>query len=55
VADANEVAEAYRVIMTLKSQPAALVLTRQNLPTLVRAKYALASGLHRGGYVLGYG
>jgi transketolase len=51
-ADANEVAEAYRVIMRLNRQPAALVLTRQNLPTLDRAKYASASGLRQGGYVL---
>ncbi len=51
-ADANEVAEAYKVVLPLKDQPAALVLTRQNLPTLDRAKYAPADGLHRGGYVL---
>ena len=50
--DANEVAEAYRVILPLKDRPAALVLTRQNLPTLDRAKYASAAGLERGGYVL---
>ncbi len=51
-ADANEVAETYKVIMSLRRQPAALVLTRQNLPTLDRTKYAPASGLQRGGYVL---
>jgi len=51
-ADANEVAEAYKVILPLKKQPAALVLTRQNLPTLDRAKCAPAEGLRRGGYVL---
>ena len=51
-ADANEVAEAYKVIMSLRRRPAALVLTRQNLPTLDRAKYAPVSGLHKGGYVL---
>jgi transketolase len=51
-ADANEVAEAWRVIMPLKKQPAALVLTRQNLPTIDRAKYAPATGLARGAYVL---
>ncbi len=50
--DANEVAEAYRVLVTQSDAPAALVLTRQNLPTLDRAKYAPASGVHRGGYVL---
>jgi transketolase len=51
-ADANEVAEAYRMVVPLKNQPAALILTRQNLPTLDRSKYAAASGLKRGGYVL---
>jgi len=51
-ADANEVAEAYRVIMSLTKQPAVLVLTRQNLPTLDRTKYAPASELARGAYVL---
>jgi transketolase len=50
--NANEVAEAYRVILPLRTQPAALILTRQNLPTLDRAKYASAAGLARGGYVL---
>jgi transketolase len=50
--DANEVAESYRAIMQLKSQPAALVLTRQNLPTLDRSKYAPAAGVQKGGYVL---
>ncbi len=39
-------------ILPLKNQPAALVLTRQNLPTLDRTKYASAAGLQRGGYVL---
>ncbi len=51
-ADANEVAEAYRTVLPLRDQPAALILTRQNLPTLDRNKYASASGLRRGGYVL---
>ena len=51
-ADANEVAEAYRVIMSLSHQPTVLVLTRQNLPTLDRTKYAPASELARGAYVL---
>jgi transketolase len=50
--DANEVAEAYKVVMQQKDRPTALVLTRQNLPTLDRAKYAPASGLKRGGYIL---
>jgi transketolase len=51
-ADANEVAEAWRVIMPRKEQPTALVLTRQNVPVLDREKYAAASGLAQGGYVL---
>ncbi len=51
-ADANEVTEAWRVIMPLTNRPVALVLTRQNLPTLDRTKYAAASGLARGAYVL---
>ncbi|MFH1922784.1 MAG: transketolase [Planctomycetota bacterium] len=50
--DANEVAEAYRTILPLTRQPAALVLTRQDLPTLDRSVYGPASGLHQGGYVL---
>jgi transketolase len=50
--DANEVAEAYRAILPMTDRPAALVLTRQNLPTLDRTVYASASGLQRGGYVL---
>ncbi|MDH4029006.1 MAG: transketolase, partial [Nitrospirota bacterium] len=51
-ADANEVVEAWRVIMQLRHGPAALVLTRQDLPTLDRTRYAPASGLARGAYVL---
>jgi transketolase len=51
-ADANEVTEAYRVIMRLKHQPACLVLTRQAVPTYDRARYAPAAGLARGAYVL---
>ncbi len=50
--DANEVAEAWRVMMQQKHQPTALVLTRQNVPVLDRSKYASADGLRRGGYVL---
>jgi transketolase len=50
--DANEVVEAYRYIMQLRHQPAVLVLSRQPLPTLDRKKYAPASGLARGAYVL---
>jgi transketolase len=51
-ADANEVAEAYRVALQTKHHPIMLVLTRQALPTLDRTKYAPASGLAKGGYVL---
>jgi transketolase len=51
-ADANEVVEAWRVIMQLHHTPAALVLTRQPLPTLDRSKYAPASGVEKGAYVL---
>jgi transketolase len=51
-ADANEVAEAWRLIMGLRHEPVALILTRQALPTLDRSKYASAAGLAKGGYVL---
>ena len=51
--DANEVVEAYRYIMQLRHQPAVLALSRQPLPTLDRSKYAAASGLARGAYILG--
>ena len=51
-ADANEVAEAWRVALDRGHQPVALVLTRQDVPVLDRSKYAPASGLRRGGYVL---
>jgi transketolase len=50
--DANEVAEAWRVMMGQKHQPTALVLTRQNVRVFDRTKYASAAGLERGGYVL---
>src|SRR5262249_5734122 len=50
--DANEVVEAYRVIMQLRHQPAVLALSRQPLPTLDRNKYAPASGVAQGAYVL---
>jgi len=51
-ADANEVSEAWRVIMQLNHEPVALILTRQALPTIDRVKYAPASGVSRGAYVL---
>ncbi len=51
-ADANEVAEAWRVTLASRHHPVALVLTRQALPTLDRTRYRSASGLARGAYVL---
>ncbi|MBY0258576.1 transketolase [Methylobacterium sp.] len=51
-ADANEVAESYRVILGLKNQPAVLALSRQPLPTFDRTTYACAAGTARGAYVL---
>jgi transketolase len=51
-ADANEVVEAWKVIMQLKHEPAALVLSRQAVPTFDRSKYGAASGLAKGGYIL---
>jgi transketolase len=51
-ADANEVAEAWRVILQFRHEPACLILTRQALPTLDRTKLAPASGLAQGAYVL---
>ena len=50
--DANEVSEAWRVMMQQRHQPTALVLTRQDVPILDRSVYASAEGLARGGYVL---
>jgi transketolase len=50
--DANEVAAAWRAIVEDNRQPAALVLSRQALPTLDRTKYASADGVKQGGYVL---
>jgi len=51
-ADANEVVEAWKVIMNLRHEPVALILTRQALPTLDRSLYGSSSGLARGAYVL---
>jgi transketolase len=51
-ADANEVVESWKVIMSLTTEPAAMALTRQALPTLDRAKYAPAAGVARGAYIL---
>ncbi|MQA61818.1 MAG: transketolase [Actinophytocola sp.] len=50
--DANEVAETWRTLLPWRHEPAAVVLTRQAVPTLDRSRYASASGLARGGYVL---
>ena len=50
--DANEVVEAYRYVMRLHHRPAVLALSRQPLPTLDRTKYAPATGVARGAYVL---
>ena len=50
--DANEVTECWKIIAQLRHSPAALVLTRQNLPTLDRNKYAPASGTAKGAYVV---
>jgi transketolase len=51
-ADANEVVEAWRLILQLKDRPVCLVLSRQPLPTVDRTIYAAASGLARGAYIL---
>jgi transketolase len=51
-ADANEVTEAWKVILQLHHEPAALVLSRQALPTFDRTKYASAAGLAKGAYIL---
>ena len=51
-ADANETAEAWRVILKQTHRPATLVLTRQALPTVDRTKYGPAAGVARGAYVL---
>jgi transketolase len=51
-ADANEVVEAYRTVLPFRHEPVALALSRQPLPTLDRKRYADASGVARGAYVL---
>jgi transketolase len=51
-ADANEIVEAWKVIMQLKHEPAALILSRQAIPTLDRTRYAPAENVVRGAYVL---
>ena len=51
-ADANEVAEAWRVVMQLHDRPAALIMSRQALPTIDRSKYGAAAGVAKGAYVV---
>src|SRR5581483_11073696 len=51
-ADANETAEAWAAALEVRNAPVALVLTRQNVPVLDRKRFAPASGLARGGYIL---
>ncbi len=51
-ADANEVVEAYRYVVQLRHKPSVLALSRQPLPTLDRGKYASASGVAQGAYIL---
>jgi transketolase len=51
-ADANEVREAWKIAIEERHRPTALVLTRQNVPTLDRSVYASADGVQRGAYVL---
>jgi len=51
-ADANEVVEAWRLIMPFRHEPVAVILTRQALPTLDRTTYASAEGVQRGAYIL---
>lgn len=51
-ADANEVVEAWRIIMQLKHEPAVLILSRQPLPTLDRTRYAGAENTRLGAYIL---
>ena len=51
-ADANETAEAWKVAMRQSHEPSALILSRQPLPTIDRSRYAPASGLEKGAYIL---
>ena len=50
--DANETAVAWRVAIETRDRPVALILTRQNVPTLDRTQFAAAEGLRRGAYIL---
>lgn len=51
-ADANEVVEAWKVVAQLKHEPAVMILSRQNLPTLDRTEFASAEGVSKGAYIL---
>lgn len=51
-ADANEVVEVWRLIIKLRHNPVALILSRQNLPVFDRKQYAPAEGVSRGAYIL---
>jgi transketolase len=51
-ADANEVREAWIAAVNCKHGPTALILSRQNLPTIDRTKFASEAGLHKGAYVI---
>jgi transketolase len=51
-ADANEIREAWRVLLPMTGRPVALVLGKQEMPVIDRVRYAPASGLARGGYIL---
>ena len=51
-ADANEMSEAYRLVLQLQDRPAALICSRQPLPIVDRTQFAPAAGLAKGAYVL---
>lgn len=51
-ADSNELSVLWNYLLPLNNKPAALILTRQNVPTIDRSRYASAGGASRGGYVL---
>ena len=51
-ADANETVEAWKIAMQTSDAPVGLMLTRQNLPTIDRGRYAAADGIARGAYIL---
>ncbi len=53
--DANEVAECYRTAMKMNTHPSAFILSRQNMPTMDRGKFAPAEGCAKGGYILAGG